>query len=84
MNILITGASRGIGKAIAELCIKNSCNVFAVGRNEELLKQRIVVMYEVGETTYLDILLNSKDLVDFLSNYYIIAKCIKVFFLINM
>ena len=46
-------------------------------KNEELLKQRIVVMYEVGETTYLDILLNSKDLVDFLSNYYIIEQIIE-------
>lgn len=38
MNILITGATRGIGKAIAEMCLKNGMNVFATGRNEELLK----------------------------------------------
>ena len=46
-------------------------------KNEELLKQRIVVMYEVGETTYLDILLNSSDIIDFLSNYYIIEQIIE-------
>ena len=46
-------------------------------KNEELLKQRIVVMYEVGETTYLDILLNSKNIIDFLSNYYIIEQIIE-------
>lgn len=35
MNILVTGASRGIGKSIA---MNTSGNIFAVGRNEELLK----------------------------------------------
>lgn len=38
MNVLITGATRGIGKAIAEMCINSGMNVFATGRNEELLK----------------------------------------------
>lgn len=38
MNILITGATRGIGKAIAETCLKLDFNVFASGRNEDLLK----------------------------------------------
>ena len=40
MNILITGATKGIGKAIAEV-VKNNTDkniIFATGRNEELLK----------------------------------------------
>lgn len=45
--------------------------------NEELLQKRLVVMYEVGETTYLDILLNSGNIIDFLSNYYSIQEIIK-------
>lgn len=38
MNILITGATRGIGKAIAEGVNAGKNKVFATGRNEELLK----------------------------------------------
>ena len=43
-------------------------------KREELLRQRIVAMYEAGETSYLDVLLNSKSLTDFISNYYIITE----------
>lgn len=47
MNILVTGASKGIGKVIAEQLYKNRCseqnkvlhNVYVTARNEELLKQ---------------------------------------------
>ena len=39
MNILVTGATRGIGKAIADKSMSTGNNVFAVGRNEDLLKQ---------------------------------------------
>ena len=38
VNILVTGASRGIGKAIAQE-LKNVGKVFVTGRNEEALKE---------------------------------------------
>lgn len=46
-------------------------------QNEELLKKRIVIMYEVGETTYLDILLKSSNIIEFISNYYFIQEVIR-------
>lgn len=44
--------------------------------NEQLLQQRLVAMYEIGEASYLDILLHSTSLIDFLSTYYSIEEII--------
>lgn len=41
---------------------------------EELLRGRLVAMYEAGETTYLDVLLSSKNVTDFISKYYIVSE----------
>lgn len=41
---------------------------------EELLKARVVAQYKTGKTTYLDVLLKSKGLSDFISNYYLVSK----------
>lgn len=38
MNILVTGATRGIGKAIASVFNNKDYSLFVTGRNEELLK----------------------------------------------
>lgn len=40
----------------------------------ELFKQRMVAIYTSGETHYLDVLLKSKSLSDFISSYYIISE----------
>lgn len=41
---------------------------------KDILEKRLVALYEMGETTYLDVLLNSKSITDFISNYYLIAE----------
>ena len=44
---------------------------------KDLLEKRLVAMYEIKSTTYLDVLLNSKSISEFISNYYIISKIAK-------
>lgn len=41
---------------------------------EELLEKRLVASYKAGNTSYLDVLLNSESLTDFLSNYYLMEQ----------
>jgi len=50
MNILVTGASKGIGKTIAEE-LKNIGNVYITGRNEEALKRVNAYDYCVCDLT---------------------------------
>ena len=47
-------------------------------KQKELFQQRLVAVYEAGETQYLDILLKSRTLSDFLSSYYIITELAEV------
>ncbi len=47
-------------------------------KQKELFKQRLVAIYEAGETRYLDILLKSRSLSDFLSSYYIITELAEI------
>ena len=41
------------------------------------MEDRLVVMYECGDISYLDLLLHSSNLIEFLSNYYIIEEIIR-------
>lgn len=41
---------------------------------KDLLEKRLVALYEAGTTSYLDMLLSSEDLTDFISNYYLIEQ----------
>ena len=41
---------------------------------QDLLVQRLVAMYEKGQTTYLDVLLSAEDMTTFISNYYRIEE----------
>ena len=46
-------------------------------KQKKLLEDRLVTLYEAGETSYLDVLLNSKSISDFISNYYLISEIAK-------
>lgn len=41
---------------------------------KQLLEERLVAMYEMGEVKYLNVLLNSASLSDFLSRYYLVSE----------
>lgn len=41
-------------------------------KNQSLLDERLVTLYEAGEVSYLDMLLSSTDLTEFISSYYMI------------
>ncbi|MFR8104691.1 MAG: murein hydrolase activator EnvC family protein [Clostridia bacterium] len=43
-------------------------------KQKKLFEDRMVAIYEAGETSYLDVLLSSKDITDFISNYYLISE----------
>lgn len=48
-----------------------------IKRKDNLLKERMVALYEVGETSYLDVLFNSENILDFLSNYSLIQQILE-------
>lgn len=41
---------------------------------DKLLQDRLVAMYEAGDTTYLDFLLTSGNITDLVSNYYLVSQ----------
>lgn len=43
-------------------------------KQQQLLQKRVVFAYEEGQTRYLDVLLNSKSIIDFISRYYLISE----------
>lgn len=45
--------------------------------NKDLLDKRLVALYRAGNTRYLDVLLNSSSISDFISNYYFIEKIVE-------
>ena len=52
-------------------------NDIVYNNKEEQLRERLVAMYESGETTYLDVLLSSRNIVEFISGYYLISKIVQ-------
>lgn len=43
-------------------------------RQKEILEVRLVTMYETSDTQYLDVILSSRSVSDFLSNYFLITE----------
>ena len=84
LNVEITGYTNDITKlqtqldgvntqiAEKEIIIKEQENKYI--EQKKLLEERLVALYESGTTSYLDMLLSSEDLSDFISNYYLIEQ----------
>ena len=47
-------------------------------KQKDIMEKRLVAIYEAGNTKYLDVLLNSSNISDFLSNYYLITEIASV------
>ncbi len=43
----------------------------------QLIEQRLLVIYESGETSYLDVLLNTKSISEFISTYFYLTEIVK-------
>ena len=43
-------------------------------KQKELLDNRLIAVYESSDTQYLDVILSSKNISDFLSNYFLITE----------
>ena len=43
-------------------------------KQKTIMEKRLVAIYESGDTNYIDVLLKSSDLSEFLSNYYLISE----------
>ena len=63
-----------LGKEIKELEKELKSAEERFTDQENALKEKIVMDYEMGEISYLDVLLNSTGILDFLSNYYLISE----------
>ena len=43
-------------------------------KQKDIMEKRLVAIYEAGDTKYLDVLLQSRNISEFLSNYYLITE----------
>ena len=70
LNIKIAKLENSIEKVQGELeTAEENFN-----KQNELLEKRLVAIYEAGDTLYLDVILSSKNLSEFLSNYFLIIE----------
>ena len=70
LNVKMAKLQTSIEKVGSELQIAED----KYNKQRETLEQRLVTMYESGDTQYLDVILSSKNISDFLSNYFLITE----------
>lgn len=70
LDTQISDANRKISEAEAKLAQSEE----DYKKQQNMLEQRMVAVYEAGETSYLDFLLSSQSLTDFISNYYLVSE----------
>lgn len=46
-------------------------------KKQKTLKKRVVSLYEAGDSTYIDLLLSSSSLIEFVSNYFMITELVE-------
>ncbi len=47
-------------------------------KRNKMLANRIIAQYEAGDVTYLDFLLGSDSIIDFISNYYLVSEILEM------
>lgn len=70
LSAQIKGLQEKINKAKEEISVKEE----EYKEHKELSDEILVMLYEQGETTYLDVLLSSASMVEFISNYFLVAE----------
>ena len=70
LNIKITKLQSSVDEIQSELKVAEE----KYNKQKEALEQRLIIMYESGDTQYLDVILSSKSVSDFLSNYFLITE----------
>ena len=63
--------------SIDEISTKLEQEETTYSKQKQLLDKRLVAMYEEGETSYLDVILSSSSLAEFLSNYAYLSEIAK-------
>lgn len=70
MQTQMDALQQSINDSMARLAFAN----LDYNQKKEILANRLVAMYEAGDTEYLDVLLKSKNIIDFVSRYYVIEE----------
>ena len=70
LNAQIQKLEQKINQAEKNISIKEE----EYSEQKELTDEILITMYEQGETTYLDVLLSSANMVEFISNYYLVTE----------